>query len=47
MNSEKMLKINLSYKNKDTILYCNYNEKFSDILLNKNIDINSVNCIYS
>ena len=47
MNSEKMLKINLSYKNKDTILYCNYNEKFSDILLNKNIDINSVNRIYS
>ena len=47
MNSEKKMKINLSYKNKETHINCNYNEKLSDILLNQNIDINSVICIYS
>ena len=47
MNSEKTMKINLSYKNKETSINCSYNEKLSDILLNQNIDTNSVICIYS
>ena len=47
MNSEKKMKINLSYQNKDIPIYSSSNEKLSDILLNQNIDINSVICIYS
>ena len=47
MNSKKKMKINLSYQNKDIPIYSSSNEKLSDILLNQNIDINSVICIYS
>ena len=47
MNSEEKIKINLSYQNKDISIYCSSKEKLSDILLNQNMDINSVNCIYS
>ena len=47
MNSEEKIKINLSYQNKEISIYCSSKEKLSDILLNQNMDINSVNCIYS